>query len=28
VSFLPELGGRIYEVVFKPTGNNELYHNR
>ena len=27
VSFLPELGGRIYEVVFKPTGNNELYRN-
>jgi len=27
VSILPELGGRIYEAVFKPTGNNELYRN-
>jgi len=27
VSLLPELGGRIYEMIFKPTGNNELYRN-
>lgn len=27
VSLLPELGGRIYEVTFKPTGNDELYRN-
>ena len=27
VSLLPELGGRVYEMVFKPTGNNELYRN-
>ena len=27
VSLLPELGGRVYEMVFKPTGNNELYWN-
>ncbi|MGQ9626846.1 MAG: DUF5107 domain-containing protein [Anaerolineae bacterium] len=24
---LPELGGRIYECTFKPTGNNEFYRN-
>lgn len=24
---LPELGGRIYQVIFKPTGHNELYQN-
>jgi hypothetical protein len=24
---LPDLGGRIYECVFKPTGNNEFYSN-
>jgi hypothetical protein len=24
---LPELGGRLYQVVFKPTGNDELYQN-
>jgi len=27
LTFLPELGGRLYQVVFKPTGNNELYQN-
>ncbi|MEJ5198612.1 MAG: DUF5107 domain-containing protein [Anaerolineae bacterium] len=27
ISILPQLGGRIYEVIFKPTGNNELYRN-
>lgn len=27
LSLLPDLGGRIYEVTFKPTGNNELYYN-
>lgn len=27
LTFLPELGGRIYEVVFKPTGHNETYRN-
>jgi hypothetical protein len=27
MSILPGLGGRIYEVIFKPTGNNELYRN-
>lgn len=27
VSLLPELGGRIYEMIFKPTGHNELYQN-
>lgn len=27
VTVLPDLGGRIYQVVFKPTGNNELYQN-
>jgi len=27
LTFLPELGGRLYQVIFKPTGNNELYHN-
>ena len=25
VSLLPELGGRVYEMIYKPTGNNELY---
>lgn len=24
---LPELGGRIYQVIFKPTGSNQLYQN-
>ncbi len=27
ISLLPELGGRVYEMVFKPTGNDELYKN-
>ncbi|MGH2594077.1 MAG: DUF5107 domain-containing protein [Anaerolineae bacterium] len=27
VSLLPELGGRVYEMIFKPTGHNELYQN-
>ena len=27
LSILPELGGRIYECVFKPTGSNEFYSN-
>ncbi len=27
VSVLPELGGRIYQLIFKPTGHNELYQN-
>ena len=27
VSLLPELGGRVYEMIYKPTGNNELYRN-
>lgn len=27
LTFLPGLGGRLYQVFFKPTGNNELYRN-
>jgi hypothetical protein len=27
LAILPELGGRLYQVVFKPTGNDELYQN-
>jgi len=27
VSILPELGGRIYQLIYKATGNNELYQN-
>jgi uncharacterized repeat protein (TIGR01451 family) len=27
VSLMPELGGRIYQLVYKATGNNELYQN-
>ncbi|MEJ2558257.1 MAG: DUF5107 domain-containing protein [Anaerolineae bacterium] len=27
LSILPELGGRIYQAIFKPTGNNEFYQN-
>lgn len=27
IGILPDLGGRIYEVVFKPTGSNEFYAN-
>ena len=28
LSLLPDLGGRLYECVFKPTGNDELYKNQ
>ena len=27
LTMLPDLGGRIYEVIFKPTGHNEFYRN-
>jgi hypothetical protein len=27
LTVLPDLGGRLYEVIYKPTGHNELYHN-
>jgi uncharacterized protein YraI len=27
VTLLPELGGRVYQVIFKPTGSNEMYQN-
>lgn len=27
ITLLPDLGGRIHSVVFKPTGSNELYQN-
>jgi hypothetical protein len=27
LTILPELGGRIYECIFKPTGHNEFYRN-
>jgi uncharacterized repeat protein (TIGR01451 family) len=27
VTLLPELGGRVYELIFKPSGHNELYRN-
>jgi hypothetical protein len=27
LSVLPQLGGRLYEAVYKPTGHNELYRN-
>lgn len=27
LSVLPELGGRLYEVVYRPTGHDELYRN-
>jgi hypothetical protein len=27
LTFLPDLGGRLYEVVFKPTGHHETYLN-
>ncbi len=27
VNVMPELGGRIYQLIFKPTGSNELYQN-
>jgi hypothetical protein len=27
LTFLPDLGGRIYEVIYKPTGHRETYRN-
>lgn len=27
LSILPQLGGRLYEAIYKPTGHNELYRN-
>lgn len=27
LTLLPELGGRLYQVIFKPTGSNEFYQN-
>lgn len=27
VTLLPELGGRVYQMIYKPTGSNELYQN-
>ena len=27
VTILPELGGRVYQLIYKATGNNELYQN-
>ncbi len=27
LSVMPQLGGRLYEVIYKPTGNDELYRN-
>jgi uncharacterized repeat protein (TIGR01451 family) len=27
VSVLPQLGGRVYELIYKPTASNELYQN-
>lgn len=27
VTLLPELGGRVYQMIFKPSGHNELYQN-
>ena len=27
ITMLPDLGGRVYQVIFKPTGNNEMYEN-
>lgn len=27
VTLLPELGGRVYQMIFKPTGHNEFYRN-
>ena len=27
LSILPELGGRVYELIFKPTGHNQFYRN-
>ncbi len=28
LTFLPQWGGRVYQMIFKPTGSNELYQNR
>ncbi len=27
VTLLPQLGGRVYQMIYKPTGSNELYQN-
>ena len=27
ITMLPDLGGRVYQLIFKPTGNNEMYEN-
>ncbi len=27
LTLMPELGGRLYQMIFKPTGSNELYQN-
>ncbi len=27
LSLMPDLGGRLYQMIFKPTGSNELYQN-
>ena len=27
MTILPELGGRVYQLIYKTTGNNELYQN-
>jgi hypothetical protein len=27
VTLLPELGGRVYQMIFKPTNHNEFYQN-
>jgi len=27
INVMPELGGRVYQFIFKPTGSNELYQN-
>ena len=27
LTFLPELGGRLYQVIYKPTGHNQTYRN-
>ena len=27
LTLLPDLGGRLYQMIFKPTGSNELYQN-
>jgi hypothetical protein len=27
LTFLPDVGGRLYEVLYKPTGHRETYHN-